>query len=137
MSERKETIRHGFAAAGFVTILLAAGIVVLSGGLPASGTAWLIGWFVAAGLALLVAGLRERLPLGVTTVGWPRVAAVGLALLAIGSSTVGFATLLSGPSGFGLVNVAVTLFVAVYVGFVALECWFGGVRMDENTFAVE
>ncbi|RQG91023.1 hypothetical protein [Natrarchaeobius chitinivorans] len=137
MSERKDTVRRGFAAAGFVTILLAGGIVVFWGGLSAPGAAWQIGWLVIVGLTLFAAGVRERLPLGVRTVGWPRVAAVGLALLAVGSSTVGFATLLSGPSGFGLLTAAVTLFVAVYGGLFALECWFGGLRMDEETFAVE
>ncbi|RQG86913.1 hypothetical protein EA462_14735 [Natrarchaeobius halalkaliphilus] len=137
MSERKETVRHGFAVAGVVTGLLAGGLVVLSGGLETTGERAMILWLAVAGGALFVAGVRERFPLGVVTVGWPRVAAFGLALLALGSSVIGFTQLFTGPSGLGILNVVVALFVAMYVGVVALECLLGGVRMDEETFVVE
>lgn len=135
MSERKETVRHGFAGAGLVTVLLAIGLVVFGGVTPVTGL--LAGWLAIVGTLLFVAGVRERVSVGGVTVDWPRIGAVGMAALALGSTTLGFAQLLSGPGGWQSFNGIATLFVGLYLVWVALECWLGGVRMDPETFAVE
>jgi hypothetical protein len=135
MSERKETIRRGFAGAGFVTVLLAVGFVVFAGVTPLS--AFMAGWLGIGGALLALAGVRERVSLGGSSVGWPKVGAVGLAALALGSTTIGFTQLLTGTGVWQLANGVVMLFVGLYLVFVALECWLGGVRMGPETFAVE
>ncbi|MFC4439300.1 MULTISPECIES: hypothetical protein [Natrialbaceae] len=135
MSERKETVRHGFTGAGIVTMLLAVGLVAFGGVTPVTG--FLAGWLAIVGTLLFVAGVRERVSVGGATVGWPRIGAVGMAALALGSTTLGFAQLLTGSGGWQLFNGIAMLFVGLYLVWVALECWLGGVRMDQETFAVE
>ncbi|WP_293027791.1 hypothetical protein [Natronococcus sp.] len=135
MSDRKESVKRGFAVAGAVTLLLAVGIVVLAGTTPV--TLLLFAWFATAGGLLLVAGVRERISLGDTGVGWPRIGAVGLATLALGSTTLGFTQLLAGAGGWTLLNGVVMLFVGFALVLFALECWLGGAGMDPETFAVD
>lgn len=135
MNERKETVRHGFAGAGFVTVLLAVGFAVFAGLTPFS--LGMIGWLAAAGVLLFVAGVRERLSVGGATVGWPKLGAVGMALLALGSITLGFVQLLDLPGGWRLFNGVAMLFVGFVLVLFALECWLGGVGMDSETFVVD
>lgn len=137
MCGRKNTVRRRFAGGGAVTLLLAGVLAVLFGGPTTPVALAVLGWLAIAGSALLVAGVRERISLGATTVGWPRVAAFGLATLALGSTTLGFARLFGGGGGWALLNGLVLLLVGLVLVRVALECWLGGVRTDEETFAVE
>lgn len=133
----KRSLRRRFVGGGVVSVLLAVVLVALSEGATTPAAVVPIAWLVAGGGALLVAGRTERLPLGVTTVGWPRVAAVGLAVLSIGSSTIGFLQFLTGPAGFGWLTGTITLVVALLLALATLECWLGGVGLDEEAFAVE
>lgn len=133
----KDTLRRRFLGGGLLSLVVA-GVLVFVLGVPADPVAWLpIAWLVVGGAALLVAGARERLPLGVTTVGWPRVAAFGLGVLAIGSSTFGFLHFLEGGGALGLLNAGVAIVLAMVLALVALECWLGGVGIDEDAFVVE
>ncbi|SDR15097.1 hypothetical protein [Natronobacterium texcoconense] len=133
----KEEVRSRLVGGGVVTLVIVGLLAVLIG-VPTRGAELLpLAWLGGGGLALLLAGRYERLPLGVVTVGWPRVAAVGLGILAVGSSTFGFLQLLANPSMLGLLQVGLALFVALLLAFGALECWLGGVGLDEETFVVE
>ncbi|ELY65760.1 hypothetical protein [Natronococcus jeotgali] len=131
MSDRKDRLRRGFLGVGVVTLVLAVGIVVLAGTTPV--TAALFGWLAVGGGLLIVAGVRERLG----SVGWPRIGAVGLAVLALGATTLGFTQLLAGAGGWTLLNGLVMLVVGLALVLLALECWLGGVGISAETFAVE
>lgn len=131
MSDRKDRLRRGFLGVGVVTLVLALGIVVLAG--PTPVTAALFGWLAVGGCLLVAAGSRER----IAGVGWPRIGAVGLAVLALGSTTLGFTQLLAGAGGWTLLNGVVMLFVGLALVLFALECWLGGAGMDPETFAVD
>ncbi|AFZ73298.1 hypothetical protein [Natronobacterium gregoryi] len=133
----KERVRRRLVGGGVVTLVMV-GLLAILTGVPTRGVDLLpFAWLAAGGVALLLAGRYERLPLGVVPVGWPRVAAVGLAILAVGSSTLGFLQLLANPSMLGLLQVGLALFVALLLAFGALECLLGGVGLDEETFVVE
>jgi hypothetical protein len=135
MSEQKETVRRGFVGAGVVTALLAVGFVIFAGTTPIATA--MFGWLATVGVLLFAAGVRERVSLGGATVGWPRIGAVGMAILALGSTTLGFVQLLDVPGGWRLFNGVAMLFVGFVLVLFALECWLGGVGMDSETFAVE
>ncbi|MEY7848779.1 hypothetical protein AB7C87_06190 [Natrarchaeobius sp. A-rgal3] len=129
---RRRLVGGGAISAGGVVIL-----VVLAGVPTTPAEAIPVVWIGVGGVLLVLSGRLERLSLGVTTVGWPRVGAVGLAILAVGSSTVGFVQLLEASGWFGLLNAVFALGVALILAFGALECWFGGLQIDEDAFAVE
>ncbi|SFB83971.1 hypothetical protein SAMN05444422_102321 [Halobiforma haloterrestris] len=134
---RKEDVRRRLAGGGAVSIAIA-GLLVLAVGTPTAPTEVLpFAWLVVSGAALLAAGRLERLPLGVVAVGWPRVAAVGLAMLSIGSSTLGFGRLFTASDIFGLAQAALALFTALLLALAALECLLGGVGLDGEAFLVE
>ena len=133
----KRSLRRRFVGGGVVSLLMAGVLVALSGSPTNPAALFPVAWLVAGGGALLLAGRRERVPLGVGTATWPRVGAFGLALLALGSSTIGFLQLLEGPAGLGWLNAAVPIVVSLLLAFVALECWLGGVGLDEEAFVVE
>jgi hypothetical protein len=135
MSDRKDTVRRGFVGAGLLSGLLGVGFVVFEGVTPVS--LFVVGWLGLAGALLVVAGVRERVPIGGSAVGWPKLGAVGLGVLALGSTTLGFTQLLIGTGGWQLANGVIMLLVGLYLVFVALECWLGGVRMDPETFTIE
>lgn len=133
----KESVRSRLVGSGVVTLVLV-GLLVLVAGVPTRAPEqFLIAWLAVGGIALLLAGRYERLSLGVASVGWPRVAAVGLAILAVGSSTIGFLQLLAAPSTLGLLQATLALFVGLLLAFGTLECLLGGVGLDEETFVVE
>ncbi|MDF9744559.1 hypothetical protein [Natrinema salsiterrestre] len=138
MSGLKPVVRRGFAGGGVATLLLA-GLFVISGGFRSSTTLVLIGWLTAVGIALLLAGTRERVVVGGRTVGWPRLAAVGIGILAVGSGGFGLSQLrgFAVASGPWLLTVAGTIFVLAYFAWFALECWTGGRYLDDEMFAVE
>lgn len=138
MSTQKTVVRHGLTGGGFTTLILAGSFVVL--GDPTSPTPLaLVSWLVVVGGAMLVAGLRERVSIGSTTVGWPRVAAFAIATLAVGWAVISFASLLEGESitGLGPIEAVLTVGVVSYFAWFARECWVGGATIDETTFAVE
>ncbi|MDG5819173.1 hypothetical protein [Natronococcus sp. A-GB7] len=131
MSDRKDRLRRGFLGVGVVTLVLALGIVALAG--PTPVTAALFGWLAVGGCLLVAAAVSERL----AGVGWPRIGAVGLAVLALGATTLGFVQLLAGAGGWTLLNGLVMLIVGLVLVLLTLECWLGGVGMDPETFAVD
>lgn len=138
MSGLKTVLRHGFVGGGVATLLLA-GLFVFAGDPTGPVMPVLAGWLAVVGFALLLAGTRERVTVAGRTVGWPRVAAGGIAVLGIGAAGFGVAQLrsLETASGPWLLAVAVTVFGIGYVAWFALECWAGGRRLDEEMFAVE
>jgi hypothetical protein len=138
MSGLKTVVRHGFTGGGVATLLLA-GLFVVSGDFQDPVTLFLIGWLAAVGVVLVLAGTRERLRLGSQAVGWPRLAAVGIAILAVGCGGFGLSQLrnFAVASGPWLLTVAGTVFVLAYFAWFALECWAGGWQLDEEMFAVE
>ncbi len=137
MTGLKAVARRGFAGGGVATLLLA-GLFAVGGGTEPS-TLLLAGWLTVVGLSLLLAGTRERLTVGSRTLGWPRVAAIGISVLAVGSSAFGLSRL--GQFAVGsttwLLTGLVTLFVLGYLAWFALECWRGGWHLDDAMFAVE
>ncbi|WP_049927708.1 hypothetical protein [Halopiger goleimassiliensis] len=133
----KESVRRRLVGGGVVSIGMLALLLVVVGAPATVPEAIPFAWFGVGGLALLVAGRRERVSLGGTSVGWPRVAGVGLAVLALGSSVLGFAYLLVAPDAWSLLRAALALLVGLLLSFGALECLLGGVGLDEETFAVE
>ncbi|QCW03090.1 hypothetical protein [Natrinema pallidum] len=138
MSGLKTVVRRGFTGGGVATLLLAS-LFVISGGFRNSTTLALTGWLTAVGIVLLLAGTRERIVVGSRTVGWPRLAAVGIGILAVGAGGFGLSQLrgFEVASGPWLLTVAGTVFVLGYFAWFALECWAGGWQLDEEVFAVE
>ncbi|WP_222917052.1 hypothetical protein [Natrinema sp. SYSU A 869] len=138
MSGLKTVVRHGFTGGGVATLLLA-GLFVVSGGSTTPSTLLLIGWLTAVGVVLLLAGTRERLAIGDRTVGWPRVAAVGIGILAVGCGGFGLSQLrgLEATSGPWLLTATATVFAMGYLIWFARECWTGGRQLDGEMFAVE
>ncbi|MFD1563407.1 hypothetical protein ACFR99_07590 [Haloarchaeobius amylolyticus] len=137
MTGLKAVVRRGFAGGGAATLLLA-GLFAVGGGTEPM-TLLLAGWLAVVGLSLLLAGRRERLTVGGRTVGWPRVAAVGICVLAVGSGVFGLSRLRQFAVGSTtwLLTGLVTLFVLGYLAWFALECWRGGWQLDDAMFAVE
>lgn len=130
------SLRRRLGVCGGVTLAVVAGLFAL-GGPTTTIDLFLIGWLAFGGLALLVVGVRDRLALGVTTVGWPRIAAVGLAVLSVAASSVGFLQLLTAPGGWGILTACLALGTSLILAFGALECGLGGVQLDEELFTVE
>ena len=141
MTGLKTVVRRGFAGGGAATLLLAVLFAVGSGGRDGREptTLLLAGWLAAVGLSLLLAGRRERLTVGGRPLGWPRVAAVGISVLAVGSGVFGLSRLSQFAVGNTrwLLTGLVTVFVLGYLVWFALECWRGGWQLDEAMFAVE
>ncbi|ADD04847.1 uncharacterized protein Nmag_1267 [Natrialba magadii ATCC 43099] len=131
-----ETLQRRLLGGGLVALLVAASLLTLDGA-GATLNQFIVGWLAAGGALLVVAGLQNRFPLGVATLGWPKLAAAGLAILSIGSSTVGFLQLFVAPAGLGLLNGILAVLAALVLALGALECWLGGVLLDEELFAVE
>ncbi|WP_436345337.1 hypothetical protein [Natronorubrum sp. FCH18a] len=139
MNAKKTVVRHGLAGGGFVTLLLA-GMFVVALGVPTTlSMLGVVSWLVLAGATMLVAGLRERVTIGSRTVGWPRVAAVAIAMIAVGWGTISLAALVEGDgiTGLGAFEVVLTAGMVGYFAWFARECWVGGGRIDEETFAVD
>lgn len=139
MSTKKTVVRHGLTGGGFATLLLAGSFVVALGVPTTPSTVGVVSWLVLVGSAMLVAGLRERVSIGSTTVGWPRVAAVAVAAIALGWGAISLASLYAGDgiTGLGPFEAVLTLGMVAYFAWFARECWVGGARIDEETFAVE
>ena len=133
----KENVRRRLVGGGVVSLVILAILLLVVGTPTTVAAAAPFAWLAVGGLALLLAGQLERLPLGVVTVGWPRVAGVGLAVLALGSSVIGFGQLLVVPGVWGLLQATLAVLVGLLLAFGALECLLGGVGLDEETFAVE
>ncbi|WP_137289155.1 hypothetical protein [Natronorubrum halophilum] len=139
MNARKRVVRHGLTGGGFVTLVLA-GTFLISLGLPPSPSTFvLISWLALVGGTMLLAGLRERVSIGSRTVGWPRVAAVAVSMLAVGWGGVSLVSLLAGDgvTGLGPIEVVITLGMVGYFAWFARECWAGGVVIAEETFTVD
>ncbi|SEW13555.1 hypothetical protein [Natrinema salifodinae] len=138
MSGLKAVVRRGFAGGGIATLLLA-GLFLIGGEPTQPSTLAMTAWLAAVGVALFIAGTRERVILGTRTVGWPRLAAVGIGVLAVGWGIVGFSQLREFETAGGpwLLTAAITLFSLAYFAWFARECWTGGYYLDEETFAVE
>ncbi|QCS41462.1 hypothetical protein [Natrinema versiforme] len=138
MSGLKAVVRRGFTGGGVATLLLA-GLFVVGGDPSGASTLLLAGWLAVVGVALLLAGTRERLVVAGRPVGWPRVAAVGIGALAVGTGVFGITQLrsLEVASGPWLLTVAITVFAMGYLAWFARECWTGGRRLDGEMFAVE
>ncbi|WP_254765804.1 hypothetical protein [Salinilacihabitans rarus] len=136
MSDARETFRHGLAAGGFA-MLAGLGLLLLVFGAPDGGDPESVATVVAlalVGLALLLAGLRERTALGVVTVPWNRLAALGLGFAALYLGAGGAVAVVEGSATVW----SLTLLVVVpYFAWLAFECWVGGRYMDRETFAVE
>ncbi|MFP8951591.1 hypothetical protein ACLI4Z_01285 [Natrialbaceae archaeon A-arb3/5] len=127
-------IRGNLVGGGVVTLGM---VVVLIGatGVPTGAADLLpVVWFTVGGVLLLAAGRLDRFPLGVTSVGWPRTAAVGLAILAAGSSALGFLQLMIGTDGWDFVQAGMSLVLSLFLAIGALECWHGGIALDEDAF---
>ncbi len=105
----KQSVRRRFLGGGFVSLAIAGGLFVAFGAPTQLEDLLLLSWLAIGGLALVVAAAVERLPLGVVSVSWPRIGAVGLAVLALGSSTVGFVQLLEVSGWVGLLNAVFAL----------------------------
>lgn len=138
MSGLKAVVRRGFAGGGFATLLLA-GLFLVGGDFAAPSTLLLTGWLAAVGVVLVLAGTRERLSVGGRTVGWPRVAAVGIAILAVGCGAFGLSQLrqFEVASAAWLLTAVMTVFALGYFAWFASECWTGGRRLDDELFTVE
>lgn len=130
------TLQRRFLGGGLVTLAVAVGLPVL-GGLTTAIDLFLVSWLAVGGVFLVVAGTQNRVPLGIATVGWPRIAAVGLAVLSLGSSSFGFMQLLTSPSGWGLLNAGLALLASLVLALATLECVLGGVQLDEELFSVD
>ncbi|OIB58294.1 hypothetical protein [Natrialba sp. SSL1] len=130
------TLQRRLLGGGLVALLVAAGLLTLDGA-GDTLTQFIMGWLAAGGALLVIAGLQSRFPLGVATLGWPKLAAAGLAILSVGSSTVGFLQLIVAPVGWGLLNGILAVLAALVLALGALECWLGGVLLDEELFAVD
>ncbi|SIS12286.1 hypothetical protein [Natronorubrum thiooxidans] len=138
MTSGKRIVRRGLAGGGLVTLLLAASFLVL--GEPTQPTTVaLMAWLVVVGAAMLAAGNRERVSIGSVTVSWPRVAAVAIALLAVGWTTISAVSLLEGDgiTGLGSLEAVLTAMVVGYFAWFARECWVGGALLAADTFAVD
>ncbi|MFA9417075.1 hypothetical protein [Natrinema sp. HArc-T2] len=137
MTGLKAVVRRGFAGGGGAALLLAALFAI--GGGTESTTLLLAGWLAVVGLSLLLAGRRERLTVGGRTLGWPRVAAIGIGVLAVGSGAFGLSRLRQFAVGSTtwLLTGLLTIFVLGYLAWFALECWRGGWHLDDAMFAVE
>ncbi|QLK27510.1 hypothetical protein HYG81_07890 [Natrinema zhouii] len=138
MNAGKTIVRRGLTGSGVATLLLAASFVVL-GSPTTPSTLLLISWLVVVGSAMVAAGHRERVSIGSTTLGWPRVAAIAIALLAIGWAAVSVAGLLANETvtGLGPLEAVLTVGVVGYFAWFARECWVGGASLDEETFTVD
>ncbi|ELY47556.1 hypothetical protein [Natronorubrum sulfidifaciens] len=138
MNSRKRVVRHGLTGGGFGTLLLAASFLVL--GTPTNAaTVALVAWLVVVGGSMVAAGTRERVSVGSVTLEWPRVAAVAIALLAVGWATISAVGLLEGDgiTGLGTLEIAITALVVGYFAWFARECWVGGALLGAETFAVD
>jgi len=137
MTGLKAVVRRGFAGGGAATLLLA--VLFAVGGGTEPTTLLLAGWLAVVGLSLLLAGRRERLTVAGRTLGWPRVAAVGIGILAIGSGAFGLSRLRQFAVGstMWLLTSLITIFVLGYLAWFALECWRGGWLLDDAMFTVE
>lgn len=138
MNARKRLVRRGLAGGGFVTLLLAAAFVALDP-VTTPATIGVVAWLALVGAALLVAGRRERVDVGSRTVGWPRLAAVAIALLALGWGTISVVALLEGDgiTGLGSLELVLTAGMVAYFAWFARECWLGGELIPEETFVLE
>ncbi|WP_226480473.1 hypothetical protein [Natrinema amylolyticum] len=137
MSGLKTVVRNGFTGGGAATLLLA-GLFVAGGDPNGAATLLLAGWLAVVGVALLLAGTRERVVVAGRPVGWPRVAAVGIGTLAVGTGVFGVTRLrsLEVASGPWLLTAAITVFAMGYLSWFARECWTGGRQLDDELFAV-
>ncbi|THE63933.1 hypothetical protein D8Y22_15910 [Salinadaptatus halalkaliphilus] len=133
----RDRIRRTLAGGGALTLAMVVVLLAIADVPTAPAQLLPIAWFGVGGALVILAGRRDRLSLGTVRVGWPRVAAVGLALLAIGSSTLGFVQLLVGTGGWGLAQAAISLLVSFVLAVGALECLLGGVAIDEDAFDIE
>jgi len=102
MNRRKAIIRRGLTGGGVATLLLAASFVAALGVPTTPSLLLLVSWLGVVGSTMVVAGRRERVSIGSTTLGWPRVAAIAIALLAVGWAAVSVAGLLAGETITGL-----------------------------------
>ncbi|WP_440763637.1 hypothetical protein [Natronorubrum sp. DTA7] len=139
MNSKKAVVRHGLVGGGFVTLLLAGTIVVGLGVPTTPSMLGVVSWLVFVGATMLVAGRRERVRIGSRTVDWPRVAAVAIAMIAVGWGVISFGRLLAGDSitGIGPIEAVLTVGMVGYFAWFARECWVGGARIDPETFAVD
>ena len=139
MNSKKAVVRHGLAGGGFVTLLLAGTLVVALGVPTTPSMLGVVSWLVLVGATMLVAGRREHIRIGSRTVGWPRVAAVAIVMIAVGWGAISLGSLLAGDgiTGLGPVEAILTVGMVGYFAWFARECWVGGARIDAETFAVD
>ncbi|MXV61733.1 hypothetical protein GS429_06565 [Natronorubrum sp. JWXQ-INN-674] len=139
MNTRKRVVRHGLVGGGFVTLLLAASFGLALGVPTTVSTALLFFWLVVVGTAMFAAGRWERVVVGPAVIGWPRIAAFAIVALAVGWTAISVTSLLEGDgvTGLGPVEVVITAGMVGYFAWFARECWVGGARIDEETFAIE
>ncbi|MFB1063822.1 hypothetical protein [Natrinema sp. H-ect4] len=139
MNRRKAIIRRGLTGGGVATLLLAASFVAALGVPTTPSLLLLVSWLGVVGSTMVVAGRRERVSIGSTTLGWPRVAAIAIALLAVGWAAVSVAGLLAGETitGLGPLEAVLTVGVVGYFAWFARECWVGGASIDDETFVVD
>ncbi|WP_126662041.1 hypothetical protein [Haloterrigena salifodinae] len=139
MNTRKAVLRRGLAGGGVATLLLAAAFVAALGVPTTPSRLGIVAWLLAVGGGMLVAGRRERVSLGTTTLEWPRVAAVAIALLAVGWAAISVASLLRGDgiTGLGPIEGVLTAGLVGYFAWFARECWVGGSVIEAETFVVD
>ena len=139
MNTRKAVIRRGLAGGGVATLLLATAFVAALGVPTTPSRLGIVAWLVAVGGGMLAAGRRERVSIGSTTLEWPRVAAVAIALLAVGWAAISVGSLVTGDgiTGLGPLEGLLTAVLVAYFAWFARECWRGGVRIAPETFAVD
>ncbi len=134
MNERRETFRHGLAAGG-LAMLAGMGLLLFAFGVPGDlESLATIGVLTLVALALLLAGLRERISLGVVTVPWTRLAALALGSVAFFLGVGGLVALLEGSA---TVWTLLLLVVVPYAAWLAVECWVSGRYLGRETFALE
>ncbi|WP_049914439.1 hypothetical protein [Haloterrigena salina] len=139
MNTRKAVLRRGLAGGGVATLLLAVSFVAALGIPTTPSMIAIVAWLVAVGCGMLAAGRRERVSLGSTTLEWPRVAAVAIALLAVGWAAISVASLHRGDgiTGLGALEGVLTAGLVGYFAWFARECWVGGSVIEAETFVVD
>jgi hypothetical protein len=128
-------VQHSWLAVFGTALVLALAVLVSLAGVPGhvDGTVAALLCLFLAGMAYVIAGVREYLPLTASTAPWYRFAGVGDLLLALGMLLNAVPMVRAGDFTLfvGLLNAAGSLVIAA----IGVDCFRGGVYLD--TAAVE
>ncbi|MCU4926281.1 hypothetical protein OB905_09840 [Halobacteria archaeon AArc-dxtr1] len=136
MSDQRETFRHGLAAGGVAMLAALVLLAVLFAAPETLEGIAVAGLFALVGVTFLLAGTRNRLSVGPVAIPWNRLAALPLAVLGLFLTTSAVVSVLE-ISGPGVVWDLLLVPMAVFVVWLAAECWVGGKYMDRELFAAD